>query len=56
VQRLQADFQRKQGSGAPVAIMVHEPYLSDRCAAQYPQPAGSAWQSMWCVLRLKSLI
>ncbi|KAI3438690.1 hypothetical protein D9Q98_001110 [Chlorella vulgaris] len=29
LERLQADFQRKQGSGAPVAIMVHEPYLSD---------------------------
>ncbi|PRW20177.1 putative beta-1,3-galactosyltransferase 12 [Chlorella sorokiniana] len=27
LQRLMADFQRKQGTGVPVPVMVHEPYL-----------------------------
>lgn len=29
-QRLQADFERKRGSGVPVSVMVHEAYLTDR--------------------------
>lgn len=27
LQRFKADFQRKQGTGVPVPIMVHEPFL-----------------------------
>jgi hypothetical protein len=30
LQRLQADYERKRGSGAPVSINVHQRYLEDR--------------------------
>ena len=30
LQRLQADFERKRGTGMPVPVAVHEPYLTAR--------------------------
>jgi hypothetical protein len=34
LQRLQADYERKRGSGAPVSINVHQRYLEDRWAQE----------------------
>ncbi|KAL4443220.1 hypothetical protein ABPG75_010975 [Micractinium tetrahymenae] len=34
LERLQEDFESKRGSGVPVGIKVHEPYLEDRQAMQ----------------------
>lgn len=47
VQRLKADFERKRGSGVPVSIMVHEPYLADRWGWR------AAWLFVWEDCRLK---
>ncbi|EFN57965.1 hypothetical protein CHLNCDRAFT_142095 [Chlorella variabilis] len=34
VERLQADFERKRGTGIPVSINVHEPYLADSASRE----------------------